>query len=48
MPAWMTSRDVAGILDHLRITGRVVLGGLSMGGYVAQAFAVNYADGFGA
>jgi pimeloyl-ACP methyl ester carboxylesterase len=31
--------DVAGLLDALPIRGPVVLGGLSMGGYVALAFA---------
>src|SRR5580765_5914997 len=31
--------DVAALLDTLRITEPVVLGGLSMGGYVALAFA---------
>lgn len=30
--------DVAALLDELRLAGRVVLGGLSMGGYVALAF----------
>lgn len=31
------ARDVAGLLDHLKI-GRATIGGLSMGGYVALAF----------
>ncbi len=31
--------DVAGLLDELKVPGPVVLGGLSMGGYVALAFA---------
>src|SRR5262245_36162492 len=31
--------DVAGLLDALKLTGPVVVGGLSMGGYVALAFA---------
>ena len=31
--------DVAAILDGLGVTERVVVGGLSMGGYVAMAFA---------
>src|SRR5262249_44235538 len=31
--------DVAGLLDALKIAGPVVLGGLSMGGYVALSFA---------
>jgi 3-oxoadipate enol-lactonase len=34
---------VAGLLDHLRLE-RVVLGGLSMGGYVAFAFLRQYAE----
>ncbi|HEV2800958.1 MAG TPA: alpha/beta fold hydrolase [Pyrinomonadaceae bacterium] len=39
-PATMEAmaEDVAALLDELGITGRVVLGGLSMGGYVALAF----------
>ncbi len=36
--------DVVALLDHLRISGPVVVGGLSMGGYVAQAFAINHPD----
>jgi pimeloyl-ACP methyl ester carboxylesterase len=32
------AEDVAALLDELRINERVVLGGLSMGGYVALAF----------
>src|SRR4028118_1351057 len=32
------ARDVAALLDELGIAARVVLGGLSMGGYVALAF----------
>jgi pimeloyl-ACP methyl ester carboxylesterase len=31
--------DVAALLDELKVPGPVVLGGLSMGGYVALAFA---------
>ena len=31
--------DVAALLDELKVRGPVVLGGLSMGGYVALAFA---------
>jgi len=31
--------DVAALLDELKVAERVVLGGLSMGGYVALAFA---------
>jgi len=31
--------DVAGLLDHLKLTETVVVGGLSMGGYIALAFA---------
>lgn len=31
--------DVARLLDELKVSGPVVLGGLSMGGYVALAFA---------
>jgi pimeloyl-ACP methyl ester carboxylesterase len=31
--------DVAALLDELKVAGPVVLGGLSMGGYVALAFA---------
>ena len=34
--------DTAGLLDALKITEPVVLGGLSMGGYVALAFAHQY------
>jgi pimeloyl-ACP methyl ester carboxylesterase len=36
--------DVAGLLDALGVTGRVVVGGLSMGGYVALAFARRHPD----
>ncbi len=36
--------DVAGLLEALKIGEPVVLGGLSMGGYVALAFAARYAD----
>lgn len=32
------AKDVAALLDDLGVQGRVVLGGLSMGGYVALAF----------
>src|SRR4051794_40356852 len=35
--------DVAALLDGLKVTGPVVLGGLSMGGYVALAFARRHA-----
>ncbi len=31
--------DAAALLDELKIAGPVVVGGLSMGGYVALAFA---------
>jgi 3-oxoadipate enol-lactonase len=34
--------DVAGLLDHLRLD-RAVIGGVSMGGYVALAFAARHA-----
>lgn len=34
--------DVAGLLDAVGVRGPVVLGGLSMGGYVALAFAGKY------
>lgn len=37
------AEDVATLLDALRITEPVVLGGLSMGGYVALAFARRFA-----
>lgn len=36
--------DVAALLDHLGIAGPVVVGGSSMGGYVAQAFALVHPD----
>ena len=36
--------DAIALLDHLRITEAVVVGGLSMGGYVALAFARRYAS----
>jgi 3-oxoadipate enol-lactonase len=36
--------DAAALLDHLGITERVVLGGLSMGGYAALAFAEKYPE----
>lgn len=36
--------DVASFLDALQIREPIVLGGLSMGGYVALAFARRYAD----
>jgi 3-oxoadipate enol-lactonase len=36
--------DVAGLLDALGVREPVVLGGLSMGGYVALAFARTYAN----
>ncbi len=35
--------DVAGLLDELKIKERIVLGGLSMGGYAALAFARRHA-----
>lgn len=36
--------DCAGLLDHLNITEPVVVGGLSMGGYVTFAFYRKYPD----
>lgn len=36
--------DVVELLDHLRITERIVVGGLSMGGYVALAIAARYPE----
>jgi len=36
--------DVADLLDELQIRERIVLGGLSMGGYVAFAFVRRHAD----
>ncbi|QDU22241.1 alpha/beta fold hydrolase [Urbifossiella limnaea] len=36
--------DVAALLDTLGQSGRVVVGGLSMGGYVAMAFARRYPE----
>jgi pimeloyl-ACP methyl ester carboxylesterase len=36
--------DVHGLLEAIRVTEPVVLGGLSMGGYVALAFARRHAD----
>ena len=36
--------DVAGLLDGLGIPGPVVVGGLSMGGYVALALALNHPE----
>jgi pimeloyl-ACP methyl ester carboxylesterase len=36
--------DLAGLCNHLGLTGKIVLGGLSMGGYVAFAFARKYRD----
>ncbi|CAN5760484.1 alpha/beta fold hydrolase [soil metagenome] len=36
--------DIAGLLEALRIEESVVLGGLSMGGYIALAFAAKYAE----
>jgi pimeloyl-ACP methyl ester carboxylesterase len=38
--------DVAELLDELNLPERVVLGGLSMGGYVALAAMAKYADRF--
>ncbi|HEV3081359.1 MAG TPA: alpha/beta fold hydrolase [Gemmataceae bacterium] len=38
------AEDVSGLLDMLGIKEPVVLGGLSMGGYVALAFARHHAD----
>jgi pimeloyl-ACP methyl ester carboxylesterase len=35
---------VGGLLDTLGLTGRVVVGGLSMGGYVAMAFARRFPE----
>ncbi|GIX02162.1 MAG: alpha/beta hydrolase [Thermogutta sp.] len=40
----MMADDLAGLCDHLQLTGKIVLGGLSMGGYVAFAFARKYRD----
>ncbi|MGB9687891.1 alpha/beta fold hydrolase [Thermogutta sp.] len=40
----MMADDLAGLCDHLGLTGKIVLGGLSMGGYVAFAFARKYRD----
>jgi pimeloyl-ACP methyl ester carboxylesterase len=36
--------DVAGLLEALEVKETVVLGGLSMGGYISLAFAAKYAD----
>jgi 3-oxoadipate enol-lactonase len=36
--------SVAALLDTLGVSGRVVVGGLSMGGYVAMAFARRFPD----
>jgi len=38
------AEDCAGLLDHLGITGPVVVGGLSMGGYVAFEFCRQYPE----
>jgi pimeloyl-ACP methyl ester carboxylesterase len=38
------AEDCAGLLDHLGITGPVVVGGLSMGGYVAFEFYRRYPE----
>jgi pimeloyl-ACP methyl ester carboxylesterase len=38
------ARDVAALLDHLEIQEKIVLCGLSMGGYAAQRFAREYSD----
>jgi 3-oxoadipate enol-lactonase len=38
------AEDCAGLLDHLGITGPVVVGGLSMGGYVAFEFCRLYPE----
>lgn len=45
-PATMEAmaEDAAALLDALDITGPVVVGGLSMGGYVAQHFARRYPE----
>jgi pimeloyl-ACP methyl ester carboxylesterase len=40
----MLADDVIALLEHLGISGPIVLGGLSMGGYVAQAFAASHPD----
>lgn len=37
-----SATDVALLLDHLQLTTPVVVGGLSMGGYIALAFARQY------
>lgn len=39
--AWMLASDVAGLLDALKIEQAVIMGH-SMGGFVAQAFALEY------
>jgi 3-oxoadipate enol-lactonase len=38
------AEQVGGLLDTLGLTGRIVVGGLSMGGYVAMAFARRFPD----
>jgi pimeloyl-ACP methyl ester carboxylesterase len=40
----MLADDVIALLEHLSINGPIVLGGLSMGGYVAQAFAAQHPE----
>ena len=39
--------DAAGLLDELKVAGPVVVGGLSMGGYIALAFAGTTRPGCG-
>ncbi|NKX88077.1 alpha/beta fold hydrolase [Nocardia coubleae] len=41
---WDLADDIASVLDHLDITGPVVLGGMSQGGYTALRFALRYPD----
>lgn len=42
------AREVAAVLEHLKITGPVFLGGLSMGGYVAFEFLRQFPNRVGA